>query len=265
VEAISFTGGTVTGKAIASVAAPKLKKLSLELGGKNPNIVFADADMDKAVRTSIQAAFSNQGQICLCGSRILVETAAYEPFLNRFIEMTKQLRQGDPLEESTQQGAVVSKTHMEKVLACIERARQEGAKVACGGGRNTDVPARCRDGYFITPTVLTELASTCRTNQEEIFGPVVTIAPFKDEEQAIEEANCTPYGLAAMVWTSNVNRAHRVAGRIHCGVIWINCWLVRDLRTPFGGMKQSGVGREGGDEALRFFTEARNVCLQLGD
>ncbi len=264
VAAISFTGGTATGRAIASIAAPAFKKLSLELGGKNPNVVFADADMDRAVKTSIQAAFSNQGQICLCGSRIFVEASAYSEFVTQFVERTKLLRQGDPLDESTHQGAVVSEAHMNKVLGCIETARQEGATVLCGGTRNTNVPDRCRDGFFIHPTVLTELDPRCRTNQEEIFGPVVTISPFDSESQAIEFANCTPYGLAATVWTRNLDRAHRVAAQLQSGVIWINCWLVRDLRTPFGGMKQSGVGREGGDEALRFFTEPKNVCIQLG-
>jgi aminomuconate-semialdehyde/2-hydroxymuconate-6-semialdehyde dehydrogenase len=264
VAAISFTGGTATGRTIAAAAAPRFKKCSLELGGKNPVVVFADADMDRAVSTSVRGAFTNQGQVCLCGSRIFVEHSAFDEFVARFIEQTNQLRQGDPLDESTQQGAVVSRAHLEKVLGCIARARQEGAIVHCGGERARVSSARCREGYFIQPTVMTNLSATCRTNQEEIFGPLVTITPFRGEAEAVEFANCTPYGLAATVWTSNLDRAHRAAAAIQAGVVWINCWLVRDLRTPFGGMKQSGVGREGGDEALRFFTESKNVCIQLG-
>lgn len=265
VPAISFTGGTATGAAIAREAAPMFKKLSLELGGKNPNIIFADAAMERAVETSVRAAFANQGQICLSGSRIFIERPALDSFLAAFCERVKNLKVGDPLEEGIDQGAVVSQQHMEKVLSAIEVAKREGGEVLCGGARvpASQLPARCRDGYFIHPTVITGLPFDARTNQEEIFGPVVTVTPFDDEREVIEWANSTPYGLAAMIWTENLTRAHRIAEQVQSGVIWINCWLLRDLRTPFGGMKQSGVGREGGDEALHFFTEPKNVCIRL--
>lgn len=262
ITAISFTGGTVTGKKIAATAAPMFKKLSLELGGKNPNIVFADCDFNEAVNTSISSSFSNQGEICLCGSRIFVERSLYSRFVDEFVKRTNELVVGDPLEGSTRVGALVSEGHMNKVLSYIELAQQEGGKIVAGGKR-VRVEGRCAEGYFVAPTVVTGLDHTCRTNQEEIFGPVVTIMPFDTEAQAIEFANSTPYGLAATVWTENLKRAHRVAAQIKSGIVWVNCWLLRDLRTPFGGMKQSGVGREGGWEALRFFTEAKNICIKL--
>jgi aminomuconate-semialdehyde/2-hydroxymuconate-6-semialdehyde dehydrogenase len=262
VKAISFTGGTATGGSIASVAAPKFKKLSLELGGKNPNVIFADADMDEAVKTGLSSSFRNQGQICLCGSRILVEAGAYPAFLERFVAATGTLRLGDPLDPDTEQGAIVSKAHYEKVLSYLALAREEGGHVVCGGGPPPRISDRCKDGYFIQPTVIVDLPMDCRTNQEEIFGPVVTITPFEDEDHAVELANATPYGLAATLWTQNLGRAHRVADRIEAGTVWVNCWMLRDLRVPFGGMKASGVGREGGEEALRFFTETKNVCVK---
>jgi aminomuconate-semialdehyde/2-hydroxymuconate-6-semialdehyde dehydrogenase len=265
IPAVSFTGGTKTGAEIARVAGPMFKKLSLELGGKNPTIIFADADMSVAVPGAVRAALSNQGQICLCGSRILVERSAVDVFTREFVEHVQRLRMGDPLDPQTEQGTVTSKQHFDKVMACIELARKEGGRVLCGGAPSDvkSLPERCRDGWFIQPTVITGLDALCRTNQEEIFGPVVTIVPFDSEDQAVEMANCTPYGLAASIWTSNLSRAHRVAAHVQSGVIWVNCWLLRDLRTPFGGMKQSGVGREGGDEALRFFTEPKNVCVAI--
>jgi aminomuconate-semialdehyde/2-hydroxymuconate-6-semialdehyde dehydrogenase len=262
ITTISFTGGTVTGKTIAATAAPMFKKLSLELGGKNPNIVFADCDFEKAVSTSIQSSFSNQGEICLCGSRILVERSLYDKFVSEFVNRTKELLVGDPLEEKTRVGALVSEGHMNKVLGYIELAKQEGGKILCGGSR-IKIEGRCEQGYFVEPTVIVGLDQYCRTNQEEIFGPVVTIMPFDNQEEAIAYANSNAYGLSATVWTENLTRAHRVAHQIKSGIIWVNCWLLRDLRTPFGGMKQSGVGREGGWEALRFFTEAKNVCIKL--
>jgi len=262
ITAISFTGGTVTGKKIAATAAPMFKKLSLELGGKNPNIIFADCDFEQAITTSINSSFSNQGEICLCGSRILVERPVYNKFVEEFVKRAKALVVGDPEEEKTRIGALVSQGHLNKVLSYIELAQQEGGKILCGG-KQVKLSGRCEKGYFVEPTVITGLDQQCRTNQEEIFGPVVTIMPFDTEEEAVQFANSTAYGLSATLWTENLKRAHRVAHQLKSGIVWVNCWLLRDLRTPFGGMKQSGVGREGGWEALRFFTEARNICIKL--
>jgi aminomuconate-semialdehyde/2-hydroxymuconate-6-semialdehyde dehydrogenase len=262
VKAVSFTGGTATGATVAASAAPKFKKISLELGGKNPNVVFADADMDEMVTTSLRSSFQNQGQICLCGSRILVERSAYDGFVERFVAAAGTLRQGDPLDPATEQGAIVSKPHYDKIMGHIALAKEEGGKVLCGGGPPGPVSERCKNGYFIRPTVIVGLPMTCRTNQEEIFGPVVTITPFSDEEEAVALANATTYGLSASVWTQNLARGHRIAARIDAGTVWVNCWMVRDLRVPFGGMKGSGVGREGGDDSLRFFTEPKNVCVR---
>lgn len=262
VTAISFTGGTVTGKKIAATAGPMLKKLSLELGGKNPNIIFADCDFEQTLETSVRASFTNQGEICLCGSRIFVERSLYDRFVTEFVKRVKALPIGDPLEKLTKIGALVSEGHMRKVLSYIELAQQEGGKILTGGKRVT-VSGRCADGYFVEPTVITGLDHKCRTNQEEIFGPVVTIMPFDSEEEVIGYANSTTYGLAATIFTDNLKKAHRVSAQIKSGIIWVNCWLFRDLRTPFGGMKQSGVGREGGWDAMKFFTEAKNVCIKL--
>lgn len=262
ISAISFTGGTATGKKIASIAAPMFKKLSLELGGKNPNIIFADCDFEQTVATSVHSSFSNQGEICLCGSRIFVQRDLYDQFVTEFVARTKALRVGDPLDDTTKVGALVSEAHLNKVLSYIELAKQEGGKILTGGNR-VKLNGRCASGYFVEPTVVVGLNESCRTNQEEIFGPVVTIMPFDSEEEVINYANSTPYGLSATIWTENLKRAHRVAAAVKSGIIWVNCWLFRDLRTPFGGMKQSGVGREGGWEALKFFTEAKNVCVKL--
>jgi len=261
ISTISFTGGTVTGRKVAEACAPLFKKVSLELGGKNPNIVFADADLDAAIAGSVRSSFANQGQICLCGSRVFVERSAYKDFVDRFIEEASQLRLGDPLDEKIDQGAIVNKTQLDKIEFYISLAQKEGGKIALGGKTPDSISDRCRDGYFFQPTVITGLPVSCRTNREEIFGPVITITPFDNEEEVIGYANDTDYGLASSVWTQNLNRAHRVAEKIHTGTVWVNCWLVRDLRVPFGGMKQSGVGREGGEEALRFFTEAKNICI----
>ncbi|HSP13788.1 MAG TPA: aldehyde dehydrogenase [Thermoanaerobaculia bacterium] len=257
VPVISFTGGTVTGAAIAANAAPRFKKLSLELGGKNPNVIFADADLDQAVATSIQSSFANQGEICLCGSRIFVERSIHDQFMERFVAAAKKLRIGDPADESTEVGALISAQHLRKVMGYIELAKDEGGTIVTGG-RRVD-----RRGYFIEPTVITGLGCDCQVLQEEIFGPVVTVTPFDTTEEAIAFANSTRYGLSASVWTRDLQRAHRVAAAIDSGTVWINCWLLRDLRVPFGGMKESGVGREGGMESLNFFTEPKNVCVKL--
>lgn len=263
VNTISFTGGTATGADIARNAAPLFKKLSLELGGKNPNVIFADADMDEAIGTSLSSSFSNQGQICLCGSRIFVESGAYPGFVDRFTAMARRLSVGDPFDPTTDQGAVVSPQHFEKVMSYIRLAKEEGGRILCGGGPPADLPERCKRGFFIQPTVITDLPLRSRVNQEEIFGPVVTVTPFRDEEEVAAYANSTDYGLSASIWTQDLSRAHRLADRIACGTIWINCWMLRDLRVPFGGMKSSGVGREGGEEAIRFFTEPKNVCIRI--
>ncbi|MBK9761648.1 MAG: aldehyde dehydrogenase [Flavobacteriales bacterium] len=262
IPAISFTGGTKTGAEIARVAAPMFKKLSLELGGKNAVVVFADCDFDRMLKTTVLSSFRNQGQICLCGSRILVERTIYEKFRDAFVERTKALRVGNPAHPDTEQGAVVSEVHMHKVLGHIATAKEEGGTVLCGGERVfLDGPQK--DGWYIAPTVIEGLGPQCRTNQEEIFGPVVTLQPFDTEAEALALANATPYGLASVLWTRDGQRSHRLARALNSGIVWVNCWMVRDLRTPFGGMKQSGVGREGGTEALRFFTESKNVCVRL--
>ena len=261
IAAVSFTGGTATGARIAGLVAPKFKKMSLELGGKNPAIVFADADFEEALRITVRSSFANQGQICLCGSRVLVERSIYEKFRDALVAKAARMQAGDPLDPSTKFGAVVSEDHMNKVLGHIELAREEGGQILCGGTRLH--PEGCEDGFFVAPTVIEGLGPACRTNQEEIFGPVVTLQPFDTEEEALQLANDTKYGLAATVWTANLQRAHRVAAGIESGIVWVNTWLLRDLRTPFGGVKASGLGREGGFEAFEFFTEPQNVCIKL--
>lgn len=260
IKAISFTGGTATGKRIAGIAASEFKKLSLELGGKNPNVIFADCDYEKMLSTTVHSSFANQGQICLCGSRILVEESIYSQFVADFTERVSRLKVGHPSEKDTRVGAVVSEPHMHKILDYIELAKTEGGEVIHGGKRVTPSP-ECKGGFYIEPTIITGLSQTCRTNQEEIFGPVVTIQPFKNDNEALNFANSTKYGLSATLWTKDLSRAQRFAREIEAGIVWINTWLFRDLRTPFGGIKQSGVGREGGFDALRFFTEPKNVCI----
>ena len=262
ITAISFTGGTVTGKHIASIAAPMFKKLSLELGGKNPSIIFADCDFEETVTQAVRSAFTNQGEICLCGSRILIEESIYEKFRDAFIQKVQQLKVGDPFEAGTNIGALVSKGHMEKVMSYIKLAQEEGGTILCGG-KIVSPEGRCKNGWFIEPTVIEGLNNSCRTNQEEIFGPVVTLQSFSNEAEALSLANGTRYGLAANLWTQHLGRAHRMANALEFGIVWVNCWLLRDLRTPFGGMKDSGVGREGGFEVLRFFTETKNVCVKF--
>lgn len=261
IKAISFTGGTNTGATIARIAAPMFKKLSLELGGKNPNIIFADCDFDKALSTTIRSSFANQGQICLCGSRIFIERPIYEKFKAAFVAKVEKSKVSYPSDPEAKLGAVVSKPHMEKVLSYIELAKEEGGTVLTGG-HQVKLEGEYSEGFYIRPTIIEGLAYNCRTNQEEIFGPVVTITPFDTEEEVLMMANSTEYGLASTVWTENLRKAHRVANKIDAGIVWVNSWLVRDLRTPFGGVKNSGVGREGGFEALRFFTEPKNVFIQ---
>lgn len=262
VQAISFTGGTLTGATIARQAAPLFKKLSLELGGKNPTIIFADADYEEVLGTTVRSAFTNQGEICLCGSRILIERPLYDRFRNDFVARVEALQLGDPQSE-VDLGAIASRQHFDKVLSYIQLAKEEGGRILTGG-KAVQVPGRCAEGWFIAPTVVEGLANSCRTNQEEIFGPVVTLIPFDSEEEALQLANDTQYGLAAGLWTSNLSRCHRLGAGLKFGIVWVNCWLLRDLRTPFGGTKASGVGREGGWEALRFFTEPTNVCIKYG-
>ena len=263
IKAISFTGGTATGEYIARTAAPMFKKLSLELGGKNPNIIFADCDFDDMLKTTIRSSFANQGQICLCGSRIFIERPIYEKFKEAFVAKISKTRVSFPEDPNAQMGAVVSKSHMEKVLSYVELAKEEGGTVLTGG-KQVILPAPHENGYYLAPTIIEGLAFDCRTNQEEIFGPVVTITPFDTEEEVLMMANSTQYGLSATVWTQHLQRAHRVADSLEAGIVWINDWLVRDLRTPFGGVKASGVGREGGWEALRFFTEPKNIFVKQG-
>ncbi len=261
IKAISFTGSTTVGKRIAGICAEQLKKSSLELGGKNPVIIFADCDYEEMLETTIRSSFSNQGQICLCGSRILVQKSIYEKFVTDFTQRVKAMKIGDPSSPDTEVGALISEGHLQKVLSYIDLAQMEGGRIECGG-KQVQMSAPNEGGYFVEPTIITGLVQNCRTNQEEIFGPVVTIMPFETEMEAIALANQTSYGLASVVWTNHLARAHRVAGALQTGIVWINCWLLRDLRTPFGGVKQSGVGREGGWEAIRFFTEAKNVTIK---
>ena len=263
VRAISFTGGTATGARVASSAAPHFKKVSLELGGKNPTVVFADADFDAAVDGAARAGFANQGEICLCGSRILVQAPIAEAFTEALVAKVAALRVGDPSARDTDTGALVSAAHREKVEGYLSLAVEEGGTIRCGGKR-PDLPAPHDTGFFLQPAVVTGLAPTCRTATEEIFGPVATVHTFETEEEAIAMANGVRYGLSASVWTRDLGRAHRVSAALETGMVWVNTWLLRDLRVPFGGVKDSGVGREGGHHSLEFFSETRNVCIHLG-
>ena len=260
IKAISFTGGTATGAHIARTAAPMFKKLSLELGGKNPNIIFADCDYEKMLDTTVRSSFANQGQICLCGSRIFVEKTIYEQFKIDFVKKVSELKVGNPFDEDTDIGAVVSKEHMEKVKSYIDMSEEEGGTILFGG----DIVSvtNGENGYYLQPTIIEVANNKCRLNQEEIFGPVVTIMSFDKEEEVLQMANDVKYGLAATLWTNNLNRTMLMTKQLQAGVVWVNTWLFRDLRTPFGGIKESGVGREGGFEVLRFFTELKNVCIK---
>ncbi len=262
VRGISFTGGTATGEEIAKLAAPHFKKISLELGGKNPSVIFDDCDFETTVRGVVRSSFLNQGEICLCSSRLLVQKSIYEKFKAEIIPQVKALKVGDPMAEGVDQGAIVSEAHFKKIVSAVERARTEGGKILTGG-EIVKVPGRCERGWFYAPTIIEALSNECLTNQEEIFGPVVTLIPFADEREAIDLANQSSYGLSASVWTRDIQRAKRVSEQIDCGVQWINSWLIRDLRTPFGGMKNSGLGREGGLEALRFVTEVKSITVKI--
>jgi len=261
VKAISFTGGTATGAAIATQLAPKFKKLSLELGGKNPALIFDDCDLEKTVDEVFRASFANQGQICLCASRLYVQRGIYEKFKKALVEKAEKLIPADPLLSDTKMGAIVSKTHLDKIISYIELAKEEGGTILVGGQKVTG-EGRCQQGYFLQPTIIEGLDNNATCNQQEIFGPVITIQPFESDEQALALANESDYGLAATIWTNNLSRAHQLAEQINTAIVWINCWMLRDLRTPFGGMNHSGVGREGGIEAMRFFTEPKNVCVK---
>ena len=261
IKAISFTGGTTTGAAIATQLAPQFKKLSLELGGKNPALVFADCDFEATVEQVFNASFANQGQICLCASRLYIERPLFEKFKQALVVKAQALQPEDPLMPSSKMGAIISKTHLDKVLDYIELAKSEGGKVLTGG-KQAHLTGRCANGYFLQPTIIDGLSNQAQCNQEEIFGPVITLQAFDSDEEALALANDSQYGLAATVWTTNLSRAHRLSEQLNTGIVWVNCWLLRDLRTPFGGMNHSGVGREGGFEAMRFFTESKNVCIK---
>lgn len=260
IKAISFTGGTSTGAHIAKIAAPMFKKLSLELGGKNPNIIFADCDYDEMLETTVRSSFSNQGQICLCGSRIFVEKSIYKTFKTDFVNKVNALKVDHPSNNKTNIGALVSKSHLNKIINYIEIAKKEGGTILFGG--NKVVVKNYENGYYFEPTVIEIKTNDCRINQEEIFGPIVTIMPFENEEEVLEMANKVKYGLSATLWTNDLKRTMRMSHQLQAGIIWVNTWMLRDLRTPFGGTKASGIGREGGFEALRFFTETKNVCIK---
>ncbi len=262
IKAVSFTGSTLTGRSISTAVAADFKKLSLEMGGKNANIIFNDANFEQALKTTIRSSFLNQGQICLCGSRIFIQSGIYQKFKSALVEETKKLQIGNPLLEGTDQGALVSKDHLNKIISYIELAKSEGGNILCGG-RQENLTGENINGYFFQPTLIEGLSNQCRTNQEEIFGPVATLISFDTEEEVIEMANATKYGLSASIWTSDVNRAHKLPKKIDSGIVWVNTWMLRDLRTPFGGIKESGLGREGGVEALSFFSEVKNICVGL--
>lgn len=264
IDAITFTGETATGRAIMRSAAESLKKLSLELGGKNPNLVFADADLEEALDTTLKSSFANQGEVCLSGSRIYVERPVYEKFVAGLLDRIKNtVRVGDPMDKATTLGSLISENHLKRVMSYIESARADGAKIETGGTRTRGLPRHLADGAFLDPTVITRLGAQCKAQKEEIFGPVVSVTPFSTEEEALQLANDTRYGLSATVWTSDLKRAHRIGAALEAGIVWVNTWFLRDLRTPFGGLKNSGIGREGGIYSLDFYTELKNICVKL--
>lgn len=265
IPVISFTGSTATGQTITQMSAPFYKKLSLELGGKNAAIVFDDADLEKCLATTIRSSFANQGEICLCTSRVFVQKGIFDKFLEKFVEKTRQLQVGSPKDPGTNLGALISKEHLAKVLGYVKLAVNEGGEIVCGEGKDPplNLPSPHTEGYFMHPTVITGLADSTRCMQEEIFGPVVAIVPFETEEEVIKRANGVQYGLCAVVWTENVSRTHRVSQQLQAGTVWCNCWLVRDLNMPFGGFKASGIGREGATESYEFYTEAKTICIKM--
>ena len=263
IQGISFTGGTETGAKVAASAASSFKKLSLELGGKNATIVFADADFEQAACGAVRAGFLNQGQICLCGSRVFVQRDIHDEFLAALIERVSAMRVGDPADPNTDLGSLISRTHRKKVESYISLAQDEGGRI-CIGGERPDLPKAQQQGAFLQPTIISELDPMCRTATEEIFGPVITVHPFDTEDEVVHLANHVRYGLSASVWTQDLSRAHRVSAALQTGMVWVNTWLLRDLRVPFGGIKDSGVGREGGRHSLEFFSESKNICIHLG-
>ena len=262
VDLISFTGGTSTGREVATSASSGFKKLSLELGGKNATIIREDADLEAMIPGIVRASFLNQGQVCLCGSRILIHEAIYDSFVDAFLNAVSEMIVGDPSDEDTELGALISAAHRDKVMAYIDLAEEEGGDILCGGGAPVGIPDAFENGFWVSPTVIDGLSPDSRCATEEIFGPVVTLHPYSDDAEAIEIANMTEYGLAGSIWTQNIELGSQMAEEIESGMIWVNCWLHRDLRVPFGGVKNSGVGREGGRWSLGFFSEAINICVK---
>ncbi|XP_010080682.1 PREDICTED: aldehyde dehydrogenase family 8 member A1 isoform X2 [Pterocles gutturalis] len=263
VPLISFTGSTLTAQRITEKSAPHCKRLSLELGGKNPAIVFDDADLSQCIPITLRSSFANQGEICLCTSRIFVQRGIYSEFLKKFVAEAKKWKVGNPLDPTVDVGALISKEHLEKVRSYVKKAQAEGAQVLCGEGVDSlALPPGNQKGYFMLPTVIAEVKDDSCCMQEEIFGPVTCVVAFDTEEEVIERANSVKYGLAATVWSSNVGRVHRVAQKLQAGLVWTNCWLIRDLNLPFGGMKASGIGREGGKDSYEFFTEVKTITIK---
>uniref|UniRef100_A0A8C7BLU5 Aldehyde dehydrogenase 8 family member A1 n=1 Tax=Neovison vison TaxID=452646 RepID=A0A8C7BLU5_NEOVI len=263
VPLISFTGSQPTAERITQLSAPHCKKLSLELGGKNPAIIFEDANLEECIPTTVRSSFANQGEICLCTSRIFVQKSIYSEFLEKFVQATRMWKVGVPSDPSASMGALISKAHLEKVRSYIKRARSEGAQILCGEGVDTlSLPPRNRAGYFMLPTVIADIKDESCCMKEEIFGPVTCVVPFESEEEVIQRANSVKYGLAATVWSNNVGRIHRVAKKLQSGLVWTNCWLIRELNLPFGGMKSSGVGREGAKDSYEFFTEVKTITIK---
>jgi acyl-CoA reductase-like NAD-dependent aldehyde dehydrogenase len=264
-QLISFTGSTATAERIRLASAPYCKKLSLELGGKNAAVIFDDTDVDKCISTTIRSSFLNQGEICLCTSRLFVQRGIFDSFIDKFVQATRNIKVGDPTQNSSWMGALISKEHKEKVLSFIKLAQDEGLKICCGESVDSlTLDAANQQGYFVQPTVIVNPTDSSRLMQEEIFGPVVCIVPFTTETEVLERVNNSKYGLCATVWTSDVGKAHRVARKLQVGTVWVNCWLVRDLHMPFGGVKSSGIGREGVADSVDFYTEVKTVCVQIG-